>query len=72
MENLFSDSEMGSLRWKYMQGNVLDCPRCGRILREWLEEDGVLPGQLPGGPTLNYLWVECEEEEISGRIMFGN
>lgn len=72
MENRFSVSEMEKLRLDYTLGRDLDCPRCGRILREWFEEAGVLPGQLPGGTTLNYLWVECEEEEISGRIMFGN
>ena len=72
MGNLFSELAMESLRSKYMQGNALDCPRCGRILMEWLEEDGVLPGQLPGSPTLNYLWMECKEEGISGRIMFGS
>ena len=69
MENRFSDLEMESLCFDFSLGRDLDCPRCGRSLTEWFEEDGVLPGQLPGGPMLNYLGVECEEEGISGRIM---
>ena len=71
MENQFSEAEMKKLRMDYLLGKPLICPRCEGTLESFIEEGGILPMQVPGQPTIDYLGMECVQEGIQGRIMYG-
>ena len=69
--NTFSERELSQLRLNYSSGQDLLCPRCNGNLESRLERGGLLPGQVPGGPTVIHLIVECAGERIVGKTVFG-